>query len=208
MLSASIFSVLVSGFPFQTSNPEDVEFQATQSGVDLPQRKSFPLCFLHYKFLWINPNNLILLVSRLIFASLYQPLALFLRREGFQTLTLEANPPKSQSSNLHCFFVIVELEMYRNMQLDLQALRMWLLRLFLYVTAQCLFRFWPPMQPRAIPSALNHQNHNTFSKCSLQPKSALLCVYRNAPILSHAMQPNSVPKHQHTIQYNGVQNSP
>jgi hypothetical protein len=41
MLSASIFPVLVSGSPLPTSNPEDVEFQAIQSRVDLPQRKSF-----------------------------------------------------------------------------------------------------------------------------------------------------------------------
>jgi hypothetical protein len=69
MLSASIFPVLVSGSPLQTSNLKDVEFQAIQSGVDLPQRKSFHYGSCITNFGGSNPNDLLLLVARLIFAS-------------------------------------------------------------------------------------------------------------------------------------------
>jgi hypothetical protein len=109
------------------------------------------------------------------------------------------------SCNLHCFFVIVELEMYRNIQLDLQALRMWLLRLFLYMICTMSVSILTLNAASQPFLRLQLPKPNSLPNASSNPKKCLAMWIQKCfnPVPCYATNP--VPKHQHAIQYHVVQ---
>jgi hypothetical protein len=73
------------------------------------------------------------------------------------------------------------------MQLELQALRMRLLDFLVY---DCMM---PALYSGLKCSSTAFSVTTDQPPILLQPKNALLCVYKNAPILSQAIQPNPTP---------------